>query len=126
MIKECLPDDWNNGYDNVWLGVTCEDVRYGLSRLMYLRDIPAKVKFLSCEPLLENISFINLAWIDWVIIGGESGPGCRPMKSYWVEGLIHACEIQNVPVWFKQWGGNTKDKGGCYLFNRECKQWPKL
>lgn len=125
LIEKSLPEDWGNGYDNVWLGVTCEDVRYGLNRLVYLRDIPAKVKFLSCEPLLEDISFLHLGWIDWVIIGGESGPGCRLMRACWAEALIHACEIQDVPVWFKQWGGNTKNKGGCVICGEEFKQWPR-
>jgi len=125
LIEKCLPLDWGSGYDNVWLVVTCEDVKYGLSRMMYLRDIPAKVKFLSCEQLLEDIGFINLKWVDWVIIGGEAGPGCRPMERDWAENLVFSCGTQDVPIWFKQWGGNTKDKGGCEIFECEFKQWPK-
>ena len=124
LIKKCLPDDWGNGYENVWLGVTCEDLDYGIPRLMALRDIPAKIKFLSCEPLLEDIGHINLGWIDWVIIGGESGANYRPMNTEWAENLRDVCISQNTPVWFKQYGGNTAGKGGCLLGGKEYKQWP--
>lgn len=124
-IEKLLPTDWYEGYDNVWLGVTVEDRTYGYPRLDALREIPAKVRFLSCEPLLEDVSDINLDGIDWVIIGGESGPNYRPMKESWAKGLLARCEYYDVPVWFKQWGGNKKPKGGCIIGGNERKEWPK-
>lgn len=123
-IEECLPTDWYIGYDNVWLGVTAEDVKHGLPRIEHLKDSPAKIKFVSAEPLLEDLTGINLEGIDWLIIGGESGPNCRPMKKQWVENLIHAADEYDVSVWFKQWGGNSRDKGGCLINGVELKQWP--
>ena len=125
-IAECLPADWYDGYDNVWLGVTVEDNKHGKPRIDALREIPAKVRFLSCEPLLENLDIPHFNGIHWVIIGGESGPGCRPMYNDWVKSLMVACAFENVPVWFKQWGGNSKDKGGCLFHGEEIKQWPHI
>lgn len=129
LIKKCLPKDWDQGYENVWLGVSVENKKHGIPRIERLRDIPAKVKFLSIEPLLENISspcgFIDLEGIDWVIVGGESGPGYRPMNPEWVTPIINNCHSQNVPLWFKQWGGTKKDKGGCRIIGREIKQFPR-
>ena len=107
LIKRCLPDDWGDGYDNVWLGVTVEDMEYGYPRIEALRQIPAKVRFLSCEPLLELLDIEPcLSDMDWVIIGGESGPNYRMMEGYWAESLLIDCQLAGVPVWFKQWGGN--------------------
>jgi len=125
LIEKCLPSDWGDGYDNVWLGVTCEDKKYGLPRVDILRKIPASIRFISAEPLLEEISEVDLAGIDWVIIGGESGPGYRRMASQWAENLIVACEKQDVAIWFKQNGGNNIGKGGGKLNGREYRQWPK-
>lgn len=125
LIKRCLPDDWGDGYDNVWLGVTVEDKEYGYPRIEALRQIPAKVRFLSCEPLLEgDMDDIYLDGIHWVIIGGESGPNYRPMEKSWAECLFDSCEDQCVPTWFKQWGGKAKDKGGCLIYGIEIKEWP--
>ena len=126
LIRDRLPDDWGDGYDNVWLGVTVEDIKHGFSRIHAVSQIPARVRFLSCEPLLEDLIGLEaeLDFIDWVIGGGESGPGYRPMDREWVIGLMCACEDTNTPFWFKQWGGNTKDKGGCLVEGREIKQWP--
>lgn len=103
-ITKCLPDDWGFGYDNVWLGVSVEDRKHGLPRIDILRKIPAKVHFLSVEPLLENLGRLNLSGIDWVIVGGESGHGARPMHPDWVRALKVNCEISNTPFFFKQWG----------------------
>jgi protein gp37 len=112
LIKERLPSDWGDGYPNVWIGITVEDDNYGYKRLEAFKDIKAKVKFISAEPLLSDISNAPLEGINWVIIGGESGPGARPMDQYWVDLLMGKCHLLGIPVWFKQWGGNTKDKGG--------------
>lgn len=124
-IERMLPPDWKAGYPNVWLGVTVENRRSGLRRLEQLRHIPAAIRFLSIEPLLEDLGDINLAGIDWAIIGGESGNGCRPMEPAWVERIIAQCREQDVPVFFKQWGGRGKDAGGCIIHGGELKEWPK-
>lgn len=88
---------------NVWLGVTveCRDTKY---RIDYLRDLNASVKFLSCEPLLEDLEMLNLHGIDWVIVGGESGPKARPMKEEWVLNIKEQVEKQDAAFFFKQWG----------------------
>ncbi len=118
-----LPDDWNNGYQNVWLGVTVENKRSGLRRLDQLRKIPAKIRFLSIEPLLENLGSLDLAGISWVIIGREPGAGYRPMDRAWVDSIISQCREQNVPVFFKQWGGLRG--GSCVIDGQEIKEWPE-
>lgn len=123
-IPSMLPKDWGEGYDNVWLGVTVENRRSGLRRLEQLRNIPAKVHFLSIEPLLEDLGEINLAGIQWVILGGESGSGFRRMDKVWADSVIAQCREQNVSVFFKQWGGTAKDAGGCIIDGIEIKQWP--
>lgn len=125
LIERSLPADWGDGYKNVWLGVTAENKEYGYPRIDILRGIPARLRFISAEPLLGEMDDIYLGGIDWVIMGGESGPGYRPMEPSWANNLIVACESQGVPVWFKQWGGNTRGKGGCEINGREHKQWPR-
>lgn len=122
-IADCLPPDWGTGYENVWLGVTVENRKHGLPRIDQLRTIPAKVRFLSVEPLLEDLGDIDLTGIHWVIVGGESGHGARPMEAVWVENIKHQCEAAGVALFFKQWGGRI-DKGGCLIDGGECKQWP--
>lgn len=126
LIERCLPEDWGDGYDNVWLGVTVEDKKFGYRRIEELQKIPAKVRFISAEPLLENLDGIEskLDGIDWVIIGGESGINCRKMHAEWAEDLFLICEILKIPVWFKQWGGNSKDKGGDEILGIINKEWP--
>lgn len=93
----------NNIPSNVWLGVTVEnnDSKY---RIDYLRKVNASVKFLSCEPLLEDIADLDLSGIDWVIVGGESGRIARPMKEEWALNIQHQCEKNKVAFFFKQWG----------------------
>ena len=88
---------------NVWLGVTVEKENYK-NRIEFLRHTDAKVKFLSCEPLLGDLGELNLTGIDWVIVGGESGSGARPMHPDWVRNIQKQCQEQNVPFFFKQWG----------------------
>lgn len=91
--------------DNVWLGVSVEDRRYGVPRIDFLRQVKARIRFLSVEPLLEDIGDFDLTGINWVIVGGESGPKARPMKPEWVESIHHQCDIASVAFFFKQWGG---------------------
>lgn len=90
---------------NAWLGVSVEDRRHGLPRIKALRKISAQIRFLSVEPLLEDLGKIDLRDIHWVIVGGESGPKARPMKQDWVINVQRQCEQQNVAFFFKQWGG---------------------
>lgn len=123
-IRKCLPEDWDDGYDNVWMGVTVENRKHGLRRLEVLREIPAKVRFLSIEPLLEDLGKLDLSGIHWVIVGGESGPHARSMDREWVDHIYGQCCVQDVPFFFKQWGGR-RDKGGCLINGLEYKQWPR-
>lgn len=110
-IPKYLPDDWGNGYPNVWLGCSVENRKHGLPRIDRLRKIPAAVRFLSIEPLLEDLGQIDLAGIHWVIIGGESGGGARPFDIEWAASVIEQCQQQNVPVWVKQLGRNPVNNG---------------
>ncbi len=89
---------------NVWLGVSVEDKQYGVPRIDYLRKVNATIRFLSIEPLLEDIGEIDLSNIHWVIVGGESGPSARPMKAEWADNVRLQCETQDVAYFFKQWG----------------------
>lgn len=104
---ERLPDYFKNREcpDNVWLGVSVEDKKYGVPRIDHLRKVDAKIRFLSIEPLLEDVGKLDLAGIHWVIVGGESGSKARPMKPHWVENVRHQCAQMNVAFFFKQWGG---------------------
>ena len=95
--------------DNAWLGVSVEDRQYGKPRICDLRRINAKTRFLSVEPLLEDIGNIILRGIHWVIVGGESGPGARAMKEEWVIGIKSQCQQAGVDFFFKQWGAWGKD-----------------
>jgi protein gp37 len=98
--------------DHIWWGVSVEDRKYGLPRMRDLKASPAAIKFLSVEPLLEDLGVVKFKGIDWVIVGGESGPGARPMDPNWVHKLKHQCELEKVPFFFKQWGGVQKKKNG--------------
>ncbi len=94
---------------NTWLGVSVEDIQYGVPRIDALRHIPATIRFLSIEPLLEDLGSINLGNIDWIIVGGESGPRARPMKAEWVENIQRQCASSGKAFFFKQWGGWGSD-----------------
>jgi protein gp37 len=96
--------------NNIWLGVTVENRKEGLPRIDKLRTLQASVLFLSVEPLLEDLGIINLANIDWVIVGGESGNRARPMEKSWVLNIKQQCEAKNVAFFFKQWGTWGADK----------------
>jgi protein gp37 len=100
---------------HIWWGVSVEDRKHGMPRIEHLRAAPAAVRFLSIEPLLEDLGEVNLDGIHWVIVGGESGPGARPMHPSWVESLRDQCSDAGVPFFFKQWGGVQKRKTGRQL-----------
>ena len=100
-IEAHLPADWGEGYPNVWLGVSIESDEYTF-RADHLRDIPAAVRFISAEPLLTPLSSLNLANIDWLIAGGESGPGWRPMDHAWAIDLQEKCSRSGTAFFFKQ------------------------
>ncbi|MBZ5706250.1 MAG: phage Gp37/Gp68 family protein [Acidobacteriia bacterium] len=110
---------------NIWWGVSVEDKKYGLPRVDHLRQVPAKVRFLSIEPLLEDLGEIDFSGISWVIVGGESGPGARPMKKEWVVSIREQCRTQRVPFFFKQWGGVRKVKNGRLLDGRTYDEYPR-
>jgi protein gp37 len=103
---------------NVWLGVSVEDRKYGLPRIDILRETPAAVRFLSIEPLLEDLGPLDLRGIHWVIVGGESGPGARTLQPEWVMPIRDQCAEQGVPFFFKQWGGVMKKLKGRVLDGR--------
>lgn len=109
---------------NVWMGVSVESPRY-LNRLERLRKAPAAVRFLSVEPLLARISLLELTGIDWVIVGGESGPGARPMEADWVRDIRNRCVGNGVPFFFKQWGGVRKGRAGRLLDGRTWDELPQ-
>lgn len=110
---------------HVWWGVSVEDRAHGLPRVEHLRQAPAALRFLSVEPLLEDLGEINLEGISWVIVGGESGPGARPMEKGWVESIRRQCEDAGVPFFFKQWGGFSKKKAGRELNGRTYDDMPR-
>lgn len=91
--------------ENAWLGVSVENRKHGVPRIDHLRRVPAKIRFLSVEPLLEDVGELDLSDIHWVIVGGESGPKARPMKVEWADSIRAQCEEQQVAFFFKQWGG---------------------
>lgn len=114
--------DWT---PNIWMGVTVENEKY-LSRIDLLRKTNAKVKFLSCEPLLGRLERLNLTAIDWVIVGGESGYNPRPMKPEWVLEIREICKKEKVPFFFKQWGGKYKKKNGRTLDGKTFSEMPAI
>lgn len=111
--------------DHIWWGVSVEDQKYGLPRIVHLQESPARVRFLSIEPLLENLGAFNLSGISWAIVGGESGPGARPMQREWVISVRDQCRKHHVPFFFKQWGGVRKAKNGRLLDGRTYDEYPE-
>jgi protein gp37 len=103
--------------ENVWMGVTVEDAQ-NVNRIADLVATPATVKFLSVEPLIGDVGHLPLDGIDWVIVGGESGPGARPVRKEWVLSIKSQCEIAGVAFYFKQWGGTRKHQNGRVLDGR--------
>jgi protein gp37 len=112
------------GQRQIWWGVSVEDRKYGLPRIDDLRDSSATVRFLSVEPLLEDLGKVNLEGIDWVIVGGESGPGARPIRKEWVLSIREQCQEARVPFFFKQWGGKRKSLNGRQLDGRTHDEYP--
>jgi protein gp37 len=114
-----------NWPENVWMGVSVERQDF-VFRIDDLRKTGAAIKFLSLEPLLGPLQKLDLRGIDWVIVGGESGPGARPMKEEWVMEIKTQCGTANVPFFFKQWGGFNKKKAGRLLQGRTWDELPKM
>jgi protein gp37 len=108
---------------NVWMGVTVESEKY-ISRISDIAKVPAAIKYLSIEPLLTAIPKLALNNIDWVIVGGESGPGSRVMEAEWVRSIRDQCQKAKVPFFFKQWGGVNKSKTGKILDGRIWQNYP--
>ncbi len=114
-----------NWTENIWIGATVESQNY-THRIDDLRSVKAHIKFLSFEPLIGEIANLNLYNIDWVIVGGESGPNARFMDKKWVTEIKNQCQKQNVPFFFKQWGGTNKRKSGRILEGRTWDEKPIL
>ena len=112
------------GATNVWWGVSVENRRDGVPRIKQLQSAPAAVRFLSVEPLLEDVGKLNLKGISWVIVGGESGPHARPMKAEWAISVREQCERSGVAFFFKQWGGARKKLAGRILDGRTYNEFP--
>jgi protein gp37 len=111
-------------HTHIWWGVSVENRKHGLPRMEHLRATTAPVKFLSIEPLLEDLGFLDLGGISWVIVGGESGAGARPMSKDWVIPIRDQCREADVPFFFKQWGGVRKSQTGRELDGRTYDEFP--
>jgi protein gp37 len=121
-LAELAPDlDWP---PNVWMGVSIETTEY-LWRADHLRTVPAAVRFLSLEPLLGPLGPLDLSGIHWVIVGGESGPGARPIQAKWVREIRKQCSVAGIPFFFKQWGGVQKKRNDRVLDDRTWDEMPK-
>ncbi len=114
--------NWTN---NIWMGVTVES-NAQKGRIKDLLKTPAKIKYLSIEPMITQVKPLVLEGIDWVIVGGESGPGARPVEENWVTYVRDKCQESNVPFFFKQWGGTNKKLAGSLLQDEYWKQYPNL
>ena len=110
---------------NIWMGVTVEDNTV-TKRIDLLRQTGARIKFLSCEPLLTGLSGMNLQGINWVIVGGESGRNPRPIQEEWILDIKDQCRMANVPFYFKQWGGTNKKKNGKSLHGKQYTEIPEI
>ena len=109
---------------HIWWGVSVENRKHGLPRVDHLREAATRVRFLSIEPLLENLGPFSLKGINWVIVGGESGPGARPMAKAWVVAVRNQCKRAKVPFFFKQWGGIRKSETGRTLDGKTYDEFP--
>ena len=122
-IVQCLPGDWGDGYPNVWLGVSCENREHGLPRVDHLRSIPAVVRFLSVEPMLEDLGDFDATGVDWVIVGGESGANYRMMDHAWARSLRDHCATNDVAFFFKQ-SSAYRTEMGTQLDGETIRQFP--
>ena len=121
-LKELNPKiNWTS---NIWMGVTVESHKY-LDRINYLRDSNAKIKFVSAEPLLDDLIGLDLLGIDWIIVGGESGPGARKMEKQWVDNIKTVARQNKTAFFFKQWGGTNKNKNGRELDGKIYSEYPQ-
>lgn len=109
---------------HIWWGVSVENRKHGLPRIEHLREAPAHIRFLSIEPLLEDLGAFSLKGIRWVIVGGESGHGARPMAKEWVLSIRDLCKRDHVPFFFKQWGGVRKSETGRTLNGKTYSEFP--
>jgi protein gp37 len=125
-LRELLSDQLRSvsESEHIWWGVSVEDRKYGVPRIDELRETPAAVRFLSIEPLLEDVGELDLDGIQWVIVGGESGRGARPMEEAWVLDIKRQCRAAQVPFFFKQWGGVQKSKAGRLLRGKTYDEMP--
>jgi len=114
--------DWPS---NLWMGVSVEHMRT-VERIEHLRQVPAAIKFLSCEPLIGPLENLDLTGIHWMIVGGESGPHSRPMDPSWVQSLLAQCRSEGVPFFFKQWGGVRKKATGRVLNGQTYDEFPRV
>ena len=117
---------WVRHERHIWWGVSVENRKHGLPRVRHLQSAPAAVRFLSVEPLIDDVGRLPLRGIHWVIVGGESGPGARPMRQSWVKGIRSQCRNAGVPIFFKQWGGVQKGKNGRQLDGRTYDEFPSV
>jgi protein gp37 len=125
-ILKFIPSEWRNGLpQNIWAGTSVENQQVAETLIPHLVKVPASIRFLSIEPLIEAIPKLNLDGVDWVIVGGESGAGSRPMQEQWVLDIKKQCNENNVKFFFKQWGGFNKKKSGRLLLDREWNAIPK-
>ena len=122
LLKYSTELNWTS---NIWMGVTVEDFK-AKRRIDYLRQTKAAVKFLSCEPLISDLGELNLEKINWVIVGGESGPKSRPIKEDWVLDIYQQCKDSDIPFFFKQWGGVNKKKNGKELKGEIYQEMPEM
>lgn len=128
-VLSMLPPDWGNGYANVWLGISVVNQNEANRDIPKLLRLPAKLRWLSMEPLLEKVHLSN-SWmvgdnkIAWIVAGGESGKHARKMEAEWLFAIKEKCELFSVPFFLKQWGGADRNKGGCLIEGKEAKQWP--
>lgn len=120
LLKYNAELNWSH---NIWMGVSVEDEKV-MNRIEHLRKTNARVKFLSCEPLIGPLPDLNLDQIDWVIVGGESGRKPRPMKEEWVLDILDQCKVASVKFFFKQWGGPNKKKAGRVLLEQTWDEMP--
>jgi protein gp37 len=111
---------------HIWWGVSVENKAQGIPRIKDLQETPVAVRFLSIEPLLEDLGKIDLSLVDWAIVGGESGPGSREMKKHWVTSIQNQCEDAEVAFFFKQWGGVQKSKNGRDIDGKTYSEFPNL